>query len=197
MLNYTGLCWTIEFLNSRALYVFLCFPMVVCRSRVAYGQVMLVDANRRSLFVIGEPWEKIKKRFRQMMVIPHPGAMHRNSLFHQRGVFDDTFRIAADYEFLLRELKENNASFISNFIVVGMMQGGISSDPANSLLSMREMRRAQKMHGQYSPGFFWLLVMIRVYIRLLLWKWIGERNTKKLLDLGRRIKGQTQYWTRI
>lgn len=151
--------------------------------RVAYGQVMLVDENKKSLFAIGEPWEKIRNRFMQMMCIPHPGAMHRNSLFKQRGLYDESFRIAADYELLLRELKDNDAYYVPDQIVVAMMQGGISSDPANRLLIMREIRRAQQMHGQRWPGWIWLMATARVYARLLL----GEGLTSKALDLYRRM----------
>lgn len=153
--------------------------------RVAYGQVMLVDANRKSLFSIGEPWRNIKARFRHMMCIPHPGAMHRNTLFQQHGRYDESFRIAADYELLLRELKTRDAYYIPDLITVGMMQGGISSDPANSLLSMHEMRRAQKMHGQQLPGWIWLMATARVYIRMLMWRLLGEGHASKVLDMYR------------
>jgi len=142
--------------------------------RVAYGQIMLVNNNSESLYTIGKPWEKVKARFMQLMSIPHPGAMHRSSMFKELGQYDESFRIAGDYELLLRELKSNNACYIPNLITVAMTQGGISSDPANSLLVMREMRRAQKMHGQQFPGWIWLIVIARVYVRLLL-SWVFKK----------------------
>lgn len=165
--------------------------------RLAYAQIMLLDANGESLFAIGEPWEKIRDRFKQGLCLPHPGLMHRRSLFEQNGNFDESFRIAGDYELMLRELKTAEAVFIPDIITVAMRVGGISSNPANSLLSLKEIRLAQRMHGQYSPSLFWLRAMIRIYIRLLLWNSLGEKKARKFLDLGRRIKGLPVYWSRV
>ena len=163
---------------------------------LAYGQIMLLNNNGESLYTVGEPWEKIRSRFQQVMCIPHPGAMHRRNLFEQSARFDESFRIAGDYEFLLRELKTGDAVFIPNLIVTGMRQGGISSDPANALVAMWETRRAQKMHGQHLPGWIWMIAIARVYGRLLLWYILGERMTRRALDLYRRMVGLPSYWTR-
>lgn len=164
--------------------------------RLAYAQIMLLDANGESLFAIGEPWEKIRDRFKQGLCLPHPGLMHRRSLFERNGNFDESFRIAGDYELMLRELKTAEAVFIPDIITIAMRTGGISSNPANSLSSLKEIRLAQQMHGQYFPSLFWLSAVLRIYVRLLLWNSIGEKNAKKLLDLGRRMKGLPAYWTR-
>jgi len=164
--------------------------------RVVYGQIMMVNSDGTSLYPVGEPWEKIKGRFRQVMCIPHPGAMHRRGLFGQHGQFDESFHIAGDYELLLRELKVADAFFISDLVTVAMRQGGISSTPANSLLQLREVRRAQRLHGQYFPGRFWLMATMRVCIRFLLWSTLGERMARRALDLGRRMMGLPPFWTR-
>jgi glycosyltransferase involved in cell wall biosynthesis len=163
---------------------------------VAYGQIMLISADGESLYAVGESWQKIKERFKQVMCIYHQGVMHRRGLFQQYGKFDESFQIAGDYELLLRELKTSDAVFIPDIIIVAMRQEGISSKPANTLLTMRELRRAQRMHGQPLPGWIWLMAMARVYIRLLLWNSIGEQATRKLLDLGRRMMGRPCYWTK-
>lgn len=165
--------------------------------RLAYAQIMLLDAKGESLFTTGEPWEKIKRRFKQGSCLPHPGLMHRRGLFEQNGNYDESFRIAGDYELMLRELKTAEAVFIPDIITIAMRAGGISSNPANSLLTLKEIRLAQRMHGQYFPSLFWLCAMIRVSMRLLLWNSIGEKKARKLLDLGRRIKGLPAYWTKV
>ena len=163
---------------------------------VAYGQIMLINTDGENLYSVGEAWEKIKDRFKQVMCICHQGVMHRRGLFEQYGKFDESFHITGDYELLLRELKTSDAVFIPDIIIVAMRQGGISSKPVNTLLAMRELRRAQRMHGQLLPGWIWLMAMVRVYIRLLLWNSIGEQMTRKLIDLGRRITGRPSYWTK-
>ena len=170
--------------------------MIPSDIRVAYGQIMLLNNDGESLYPIGEPWEKIMDRFKQVMCIPHQGVMHRSSLFEQNGLFDESFRITGDYELLLRELKKGNAAFIPDLITTGMRQGGISSDPENTLVTMREIRRAQRMHGQPLPGWIWMTAMARVYVRLLLWRIFGEGMTRRALDLYRRMMGLPSYWTK-
>ena len=156
---------------------------------VAYGKIMLLSSDGEKLYAIGEPWGTVKNRFKQLMSIPHPGAMHRASLFRKYGNFDEAFRIAGDYEFLLRELKSNDAMFMPNLITIGMRQGGVSSDPANAVEAMREIRMAQRMHGQHLPGPIWLAAMAKVYARLFLWRLFGARAANKVLDFVRRLTG--------
>ena len=164
--------------------------------RVAYGQVMLLSAAGEEIYPIGESWMKVKKRFRSVMSVPHPGLMHRRELFEQWGTFDETYRIAGDYEMLLRELKMADAMFIPDLITTGMRQGGISSNPANNLVAMHEIRRAQRKHGQRLPGWIWLMAMVRVYIRSALWSVLGEQWARKFTDLSRRLRGLPSYWTK-
>jgi glycosyltransferase involved in cell wall biosynthesis len=163
---------------------------------IAYGRTMLLNSHGEPLYPIGEPWPTVKQRFRQSMCIPHPGLMHRRSLFEQYGYFDESFRIAGDYELLMRELKTGDAVFMPDLIVIGMRQGGISSDPVNTLAALRENRRGQRMHGQHLPGRIWLAGMVKVSVRLLLWRLIGEQAARKVLDLGRRLLGLPAFWTK-
>lgn len=164
--------------------------------RVAYGQVMLLNRSGDVLHPVGEPWDVVKKSFRQFMCIPHSAVMHRRSMFEQNGLFDESFRIAGDYELLHRELKAGEACFIPDLIVTGMRQGGVSSNPENVLVVMRETRRTQKMHGQLLPGWIWIFAISRVYARLLLWHVVGEKSTRKIVDLYRRMMGLPPYWTK-
>lgn len=164
---------------------------------VAYGQIMLINGDGENLYAIGEPWDIVKDRFKQAMCIPHPGAMHRRSLFQKVGNFDESFRIAGDYELLLRELKTADAYFIPDIITVAMQQGGISSSPENAMSQLREVRRAQYKHLKNLPGLLWIMSVARLYIRLFLWRILGEKMARKVLDLGRRIMGLPPFWTKV
>jgi len=170
--------------------------MLPAAIRVAYGQIMQISDDGHSHRTIGEPWAQLKESFKRYMCIPHVGTMHRRSLFEQHGDFDESFRIAGDYELLLRELTTGDAGFLSGIVTVGQRLGGISTDSANYLRTLREVMRAQRMHGQLWPGRFLLKAMGKEYLRLLLWNAIGERSARKLLDLRRRIKGLPPYWTK-
>ena len=163
---------------------------------VAYGKICLLSNEGRVLYSIGEPWEEVRERFRQLMCIPHPATLQRRSLFTRRGCFDESFRIAGDYEWLLRELKDGDAYFIPDLVFAAMRQGGVSSDPANTLLGLKEVRLAQRKNGLRWPGLTWLMALARAYTRLLLWAVVGERMTRSMLDFGRRIRGLPEHWTR-
>ncbi|MFH7321200.1 glycosyltransferase family 2 protein [Desulfurivibrio sp. D14AmB] len=169
-------------------------PAIAPEIMAVYGRVMLLNMQGKELGLIGEPWENVRGRFRQIMCVPHPGLMHRRTLFERHGQFDESFRIAGDYELLLRELKTGQAFFVSDIVVAGMRQGGISSSPQNALRSLRETRRAQQRHGQNLPGIIWLLAVTRVYGRILLWKMVGKKLAGKILDWGRRMMGLPPYW---
>lgn len=168
------------------------------RIGVVYGQIMLVNDKGERLYRIGKPWERLKPRFQHGMCIPHPGLMHRRSIFERHGGFNESFRIAGDYELLLRELKAADAVFVPEVVTVGMRQGkGISSHPASALLLLNETRRAQRLHGQRFPSLNWLASLTKAYFRLMLWRVFGESMARKTLDLGRRIMGQPAYWTKV
>ena len=139
---------------------------------------MQLNNDGQSLYQVGEPWEKVKVNFKQLMSIPHPGLMHRQSLFEERGMFDESFRIAGDYELLLGELKFRDAAFTLDVILTGMRHGGIGSEPDNILVSLCEVRRAQKMHGQHLPSLLWLMAIVNVHIRRLLWCVVGKAAAK-------------------
>jgi glycosyltransferase involved in cell wall biosynthesis len=164
--------------------------------RVAYGQIMLVNNNGAELYVVGEQWSGVKKRFKQTMCVPHPAVMHRRSLFVDLGDFDETFRIAGDYELLLRELETNDAFFIEGIVMTAMRQGGVSSDPANTLQGLREVRFAQVKNGLRWPSLGWRIALLRAYTRLFLWRLLGEKRARKMLDIGRHLMGLPAYWTK-
>ena len=164
--------------------------------RVVYGQNMLVNGKGESLYPMGTSWETVKDRFWAGMCLPHPGMMHHRSLFEQHGSFDESFRIAGDYEMLWRELKHADAWFIPNLITAGVQYGGISSKPDSALLVLSEARRAQRMHGKKVPALLWVWSIIKVYVRMLLWRLFGERVTRTALDRGRQILNQPKHWTK-
>lgn len=163
--------------------------------RVAYGKIMVVDEHNAVLHDSGQPWSAIGHRFRSLMCIPHPATMHRASLFARHGKFDDTFLIAGDYDLLLRELKAGQAWFMEGLVTAGVRQGGISTDPANILLAMHEIRRAQKKQDITFPPLLWLWTIAKVYLRLGLTKIFGKRLTRAVIRIVRKCPGLSFNWT--
>jgi glycosyltransferase involved in cell wall biosynthesis len=168
--------------------------MLPLRIRVAYGRIIRINDDGHMTQPTGESWEQVKKSFKQYMCIPHVGTMHRRTLFEQHGTFNESFRIAGDYELLLRELKTGDAVFIPEIITAAQRLGGMSTNLANKLKVYRELMYAQRMHGQCLPSNRLLKMMMRDCSQLLLWKLVGDESARKLLDLRRRLKGLPPHW---
>lgn len=166
-------------------------------TQIAYGQVMLLGLDDAPLYTVGEPYDlRSGRRVDVMGLPPHPGLMHRRTVFEERGGFDESFRIAGDTELLLRELQRSAPCFVPEAIVAGMRQGGISSKPSNVLKSLQELRRIQRKHGMRWPGIPLILTWMRVSVRWLLWSVMGEHLARRALDIGRKVLGKPAYWTR-
>jgi len=86
--------------------------------------------------IVGCPWEW--PRFNRFMCSAHVGSMHRRRLFERYGHFDVSYRITADYEFLLRARAELSSAFMP--IVTAHMRAGGTSD---SIAALREANRAK------------------------------------------------------
>ena len=87
-----------------------------------------------------------RRRFRRGTMIPHPATFHHVSVFEERGLFDERFKIAGDYEFLLREVLDNPPLHVPA-VIVDMQGGGLSNQPSTRSLMFREIHRARYMHG--------------------------------------------------
>lgn len=168
-------------------------PLVI---NVVYGKIVLLGYQDEVLYEFGEPWGRVASKFKKTMCLPHPGLMHRRTAFLQYGEFDESFKIAADYDMLLRFLRDGVAQFVPNLTVVAMRQGGASSNPANTLLALSEVRDAQYKAGFILPSMTWMFAWFRALLRLIVWRIFGERNARRILDLGRHMMGLRPYWTK-
>lgn len=185
--------WQSDVLEQMAPFLAAAYP----GTRVVYGQIATVNRTGTIVQRLGDYWETARRLMPQLMAVPHAGLMHHRSLFEEHGQFDESFRIAGDYELLLRELLANDASFIPNLITVGMREGGISSQPGNTILMLKECRRAQKSHGLIRPGMRWLLALAMAYIRSSIWKAFGREYGSRLIDGIRVLFGKTPYWSQL
>jgi len=143
---------------------------------IAYGKVFLIDFDGSTLHLMGKPWGSVSKLFMEMMSLPHQGIFHRAELFRIFGNFNESFRMAGDYELLLRYLKSNNPIFFPNLIVAGVQLGGISNNPKNLMIVMSEFRKARKINGISGFSFLWLYAILKVYARILLLSLIGQNR---------------------
>lgn len=166
--------------------------------RVVYGQVVIVTEQGEVLFIDGRPWKEVYKRFLQEMTLPHQGAMHHKNLFELHGKFDESFQIAGDYEFLLRELKVKKAEFTPNVVVTGMQRGGVSANPANRIQALKEFARARRKNKvRMVFPIQWTWSYVKAVGRVFLTRLVGDKGVGYVADFYRRLTGRPRYWTRI
>jgi hypothetical protein len=167
------------------------------QTSIAYGKIVLLDRDSKPMFELGAPWDKLEAQFKKKMCLPHPAVMHRRGLFDAFGGFDPAFRIAGDYEFLLRSMQGQTPHFLGELVVTAMRPGGLSSNPSGTLKGLREVYRAQQKNGLKVLMLPRLMAWVRVYTRLIIMKCLGTRATSALLDWGRSCMGLPAYWTKV
>jgi glycosyltransferase involved in cell wall biosynthesis len=155
--------------------------------RVVYGSIRIASPEGDGSSVMGAPWEQIRAAFRERMTLPNPATFYHRSLFAAHGPFDERFRIAGDYEFLMRELLVADALFVPEMIVANMAEGGLSSDPRLRPRRLRERAMARHRHGLTVLPSFASPLVIRAYARSWLERSFGVEATTRL---ARRLRGR-------
>ncbi|MFO7767603.1 MAG: glycosyltransferase family 2 protein [bacterium] len=160
------------------------------RIRVAYGMLRQVDPSGEVIAALGGPWEQVRKGLEHDLTLPHPATFHRRDLFTDHGLFDPTYQIAGDYEFLLRELPEREAAFLADVTVTEMAVGGISDDPSAKVRQIIEVERARSEHGLRGLPPEWSARVLRARIHRLLDRLLGRETALALVNLYRRLAGK-------
>jgi hypothetical protein len=102
------------------------------------------------------------------MTTVHVGSLHRRSLFDRYGKFDPSYRIAGDYEFLLRPRESLRAAF-TPAVTVTMGAGGVSDSTAG-LYEARRAKLATGVRGPVAAAVDLRLAVIRFHVRRLFLK---------------------------
>lgn len=99
------------------------------------------------------PWSWQKMRFSGIFyTIPHQSAFTSRRYFERVGPFDESFRVAVDYEHFLRGGKNLRAYYVP-VAVSGMRVGGLAA--RHLLLTFREIRWAQQKHQALPVPLAW------------------------------------------
>lgn len=154
-------------------------------ARVVYGRVDLVRGDGSVIATFGAPWNR--RQFFQLMTLPHQGVFHHRSLFQEHGYFNEEFRIAGDYELLMRELKSHDPLFIENCTIAGMQFGGMSSDGRSSVKALQEIKRARDLNGVTMVSPLWRWALVKAYVRRFLSRLFGQEWARVAANCYRRL----------
>lgn len=156
---------------------------------IVYGMVALTDKSGETWLLAGEPWDKFFKKFKlKAQMLPHQGVFHNRRIFDQGLRFNSSFKVAGDYELLLRVFKDNAPFFLHDLIVAKMQIGGVSSD-FNSFKLHREFMQARKNNG-YPETIWTLLLRSRYFLRGLIIELFGAIVAKKFNNFFRHLQGK-------
>jgi len=165
--------------------------------RMVYGQVARVTHRNKISCIDGYPWENT---WRSIIIdgigtFTHQGMFHHRSLFELYGGFDESFKIAGDYELLIRVFKDDrNAIFVDGVIVTGMQVGGITS---HCLDLVREYARARKKNRLKVITVPWLISYAWAICYPFLNFMIGDRNVRYLVNCGKRVIMHLSYRKKV
>jgi glycosyltransferase involved in cell wall biosynthesis len=113
----------------------------LCHARAAQ-----VSASGRVVRVVGRAVDK--RQLLKKMRVAHPTVVLRRSVYEKHGAFSIGFRVAGDYEFLLRVWDRVRVGFLDE-VLVHMRIGGNSNRPENLVAAYRESLAAAVMHGAH------------------------------------------------
>lgn len=121
-----------------------------------YGNGLFVDAEDTSQIV--RNWISgtyTKSKVRRGWLPLHPTVYIRRECFSKWGLYDESFKIAADSDFLVRYLYETDlkVAYLNEYIV-RMRMGGLSTDRKRMKQKWAEDMRLYRAHG-FNP--YWAL----------------------------------------
>lgn len=83
---------------------------------------LLVTENLDPIRIIGKPWSD---KMNSYNCIGHVGSLHHKSLFKEKGLFDTSYKIVGDYDFLLRCSDIIKPHYV-DIVAAKVRDGGIS-----------------------------------------------------------------------
>jgi glycosyltransferase involved in cell wall biosynthesis len=113
------------------------------RSQIVYGGVQILSAEGSSLFVDHANLDR--------SMIAHPSCFVSADTYRKLGNFDTSFKIAADYDFMLRALKAGAVFNNSGLLLAKYRPGGTSAK--NRFRSIQEMISIQANYLGWSKFY--------------------------------------------
>lgn len=127
---------------------------------------------------------QIKENFLLKNMLPHQATFFRRELFYKFGIYDTSYKIAADYELYIRllELAKVSHHHIAEPLAV-FDRTGISSDQAFRALRKRENHRIRK---KYFNRYRWSPKALRQEMRVLIHSIIKIKRWRNYSDAFKR-----------
>lgn len=130
---------------------------------VVYSDGVFVYPNKNKLVRIWKSGRYSKCKVRNGWLPLHPTCYIKRALFDRLGLYDESYKIAADTDLLIRYLLRDDIkiAYLSDRYVVKMSMGGLSTDSSKRKMMWNEDVRAYSSNGFRFPVITKLEKMIR------------------------------------
>ena len=150
-----------------------------------YNSVKILEENQNYAFCYGDIKKSVKnkiieingiKKYKNKLIyvmpkVNHPTFLVSRNIYDNYGYFEEKYKIAMDYDWLLKITKNGESGIYSNKIKVFVEGGGVSDDKA--FLAFRECREISIKYGL--NNYFANLYYCLRYLKQILYKIIGTR----------------------
>jgi len=129
-------------------------------SDAVYGDLLYVDKNNiDKIFRYWQAGEFSRKKIKLGWMPPHPTLFVKNSIYKKVGFFDTIFKIAADYDMILRLFYKHqiSVSYLPKVIVLMRTGGASNRNLKNIFNKMREDLKALRKNKIPFP--LWVLFL--------------------------------------
>lgn len=121
------------------------------------GMSALVDSSGKRKSPEGKPFDATE--LGRGMKFSHPGSLHHVSLFREYGLFNETFKIAGDYEFFIRCRKAIRPAFMPLTVV---LMGDCGMSNTQQLRVFLESYRALRNSPEFGFWYGFNLLVISI-----------------------------------
>ncbi len=151
-----GVVHSDDFLYSSSTISRVVDHIVSCCADLIYGNGLFVDSSDSSKIIRNWHSGEFRRRSIRNGWLPlHPTVYIRRGWFERLGLYDESYRIAADSDLLVRYIYMNHlrVSYLDDYIIK-MRMGGLSTDPRRMFEKWGEDLRLYRESG-FNP--YWAL----------------------------------------
>lgn len=134
---------------------------------ILYGNLVYVSKNNVNRIIRNWKSKKYSDSFFQNgNVPPHPTLFLKSRVYKEAGLFNLKYKLAADYEFMLRIFTNYNfkSAYINRLIVKMRLGGATNKNLKNIINGNKEILKSWKENGLHIPLFF---IPLRIFKRLI------------------------------
>ncbi len=149
--------------------------------KIAYGQIDIIGENNQVIGAAGIPWDEYMSKISKLCMFPHQATFQRKKSFEEFGLFDTNYKIAGDFEMILRVGMQQKPHFF--YAKIAKFQfGGTSSTISNRekmIIEWHFIMKKYNLKHQFAKQFF------KAKIINLSLKLFNTKNINNLIDLYR------------